>query len=204
MLLPCRVSRSGCVVGRGERERARSRGLRTLHIWVLNSGQRPASARTSWRGHHGLLMAWAGVADSRSQSGARCSKKHHHAPFRLYATPAHAIRDVLHASNYLTITEGPGRFGSIVRPPGGHVDGHASPLISLQHSQGLQPLTAVRTVSALGRFTELGWLRDASSAPASSPPHSAHAAPLLCADGCMGETAGEREHWCYKRHARGT
>ena len=53
----------------------------------------------------------------------------------LYATPAHAIRDVLHASNYLTITEGPGRFGSIVRPAGGHVDGHASLLISLQQAQ---------------------------------------------------------------------
>ena len=53
------------------------------------------------------------TTSSESQSGACWSEKHHHAPLWLYATPAHAIRDVLHASNYLTITKGPGRFGSI-------------------------------------------------------------------------------------------
>jgi len=53
------------------------------------------------------------TTSSESQSGACWSEKHHHAPLWLYATPAHAIRDVLHASNYLTITEGSGRFGSL-------------------------------------------------------------------------------------------
>ena len=69
----------------------------------------PGSGSCSWRG-----LAWRTV--SESQSGACWSKKHHHAPLWLYATPAHAIRDVLHASNYLTIAEGPERFGSALRP----------------------------------------------------------------------------------------
>ena len=64
------------------------------------------------------------TTSSESQSGACWSEKHHHAPLWLYATPAHAIRDVLHASNYLTITEGSGRFGSLVRPTAGQVHGH--------------------------------------------------------------------------------
>ena len=52
--------------------------------------------------------------DSRPAVRARAvhagREKHHHAPLWLYATPAHAIRDVLHASNYLTIAEASGRL----------------------------------------------------------------------------------------------
>ena len=40
----------------------------------------------------------------------------------LYVTPAHALRDTHHASNYLTIAEGPGRVGSMVELTTGHVD----------------------------------------------------------------------------------
>ena len=43
----------------------------------------------------------------------------HRAPLMLYATPAHAVRDMHHVSNYPSITKEPVRFGSIGRgnPP---------------------------------------------------------------------------------------
>ena len=94
-----------------------------------NVGRR-GRAWLALRGQRLLFMGWRGV-QSEPQSGACCSKKHHHVPFWLYATPAHAIRDVLHASNYLTITEGPGRFGSILgQHVTTHVDVHTSLLLA--------------------------------------------------------------------------
>ena len=43
------------------------------------------------------------------------------APFLLYATPAHAVRDMHHVSNYPSTLEEPVRFGSFGRQPSGDV-----------------------------------------------------------------------------------
>ena len=81
---------------------------------------------------HRVIVTWASLkchtsvihaifpmiyAASDLKERERCLPMHEappHAPLWLYATPAHALRDTYHASNYLTIAEGPGRIGSMV------------------------------------------------------------------------------------------
>ena len=110
-----------------------------------NVGRR-GRAWLALRGQRLLFMGWRGV-QSEPQSGACCSKKHHHVPFWLYATPAHAIRDVLHASNYLTITEGPGRFGSILgQHVTTHVDVHTSLLLACNRPSCNRNLVSFRAL----------------------------------------------------------
>ena len=58
------------------------------------------------------------------------------APFLLYATPAHAVRDMHHVSNYPSTLEEPVRFGSFGRQPSGDVPPSISTKRILQHVTG--------------------------------------------------------------------
>jgi hypothetical protein len=61
----------------------------------------------------GTIAATKG-GEAVSNTAQEVCTRHLHAPLWLYATPAHALRDTYHASNYLTIAEGPERIGSMV------------------------------------------------------------------------------------------